>query len=247
MKPTELHSEPDVLIQAEQTPSPDSSVIIGFPGNGLVGTIAVSYLVDVLEFQQIGHIRSKFFPPMVLMSNGVISIPVRIYAKDKFIAILADIPIQPGLCYEVAKTLVSWFTSIFIKEIIVIAGIVTNEPEHRIFATVTEKDHLETLPEACIPLEIGNISGITGSILMEAKMQKIPGIGLLAETINAPDPRASASTISALNTYFSLDMDVSALLEQAESIEAQMHSLAEDVSNSNADDMQKREMLQMYG
>jgi uncharacterized protein len=70
---------------------------------------------------------------------------------------------------------------------------------------------------------------------------------LLAETINAPDPRASASTISVLNTYFSLDMDVSALLEQAENIEAQMHNLAEDVSNSNADDMQKREMLQMYG
>jgi len=247
MKPTALQPEPDVLIQAEQTPSPESTVIIGFPGNGLVGSIAVSYLIDVLEFEQIGYITSKLFPPVALMSNGVISVPVRIYAKDKFIAILADIPIQPALCYEVAKTLVSWFTSISIKEIVVIAGIITNETENRIFATVTEKELLGTLPETCIPLQIGNISGITGSILLEAKMKKIPGIGLLAETINVPDPRASASTISVLNTYFSLDMDVSDLLDQAESIESQMHSLAEDVSNNNTDDMQKREMLQMYG
>jgi uncharacterized protein len=184
---------------------------------------------------------------MALMSNGVISIPVRIYAKDKFIAILADIPIQSTLCYEMAKTLVSWFTSISVKQIIVIAGIVTNEPENRVFVTVTEEELLETLPEACIPLPVGNISGIAGSILIETKTNKIPGIGLLAEAINAPDPRASASIISVLNPYLSLDMDVSDLLEQAETIESQMHSLAEEVSNSNADDGQKREMLPMYG
>ena len=243
----ELPSEPDVLIQAEQTLPPESTVIIGFPGSGLVGSISVSYLIDVLEFEQIGHITSKWFPPMALMANGVISIPVRIYAKDKFIAILADIPIQSALCYEMAKTLVSWFISISVKQIIVIAGIVTNEPENRVFVAVTEQELLETLPEACIPLPVGNISGIAGSILVGAKTNKIPGIGLLAEAINAPDPRASASIISVLNPYLSLDMDVSDLLEQAESIESQMHNLAEEVSNSSADDMQKREMLPMYG
>jgi len=247
MKPMVLQSEPDVILQTEQNPSPESTVIIGFPGTGLVGSISVSYMVDVLEFEQIGHITSKWFPPMALMSEGVISVPVRIYAKDKFIAILADIPIQSTFCYEMAKTLVSWFNSISAKQIIVIAGIVTNEPEKRVFVTVTEKELLETLPEACIPLPVGNISGIAGSILIEAKTNKIPAIGLLAEAINAPDPRASAAIISVLNPYLSLDMDVSDLLEQAESIESQMHNLAEEISNNNADDGQKREMLPMYG
>ena len=247
MNPAVLQPEPDIFIQAEEVPSPGSTVIIGFPGSGLVGSISVSYLIDVLEFKLIGYITSKLFPPLALMSNGVISVPVRIYAKDKLVAILADIPIEPAICYEVAKTLVQWFTSISIQEIIVIAGIVTNDSENRIFATATEKELLEKLPEACIPLPIGNISGIAGSILLEAKIKKIPGFGLLAETINAPDPRASASTISVLNTYFPLNIDVSTLLEQAESIEAQMHSLAEEVSQHNTDDVQKREILSMYG
>ena len=247
MTPAVLQPESDVFIQAEEMPSPGSTVIIGFPGSGLVGSISVSYLIDVLEFKQIGYITSRFFPPMALMSNGVISVPVRIYAKDKFVAILADIPIQPAICYEVAKTLIQWFTLVSIQEIIVIAGIITNDSESRVFATVTEKELLEKLPETCVPLPIGNISGIAGSILVEAKINKIQGIGLLAETINAPDPRASASAISVLKTYFSLDIDVSALFEQAESIESQMHSLAEEVSQHNTDDMQKREILPMYG
>ena len=247
MKPMELQSEPDVILHVEQTPSPESTVIIGFPGSGLVGSISVSYMIDVLEFEQIGHITSKWFPPMALMAEGVISLPVRIYAKDTFVAILADIPIQTTLCYEMSKALISWFTSISAKQIIVIAGILTNELENRVFVTVTEKELLERLPEACIPLPIGNISGIAGSILIEAKTNKIPTIGLLAEAINAPDPRASASIISVLNPYLSLEMDVSDLLEQAENIESQMHNLAEEVSNTTADDGQKREMLPMYG
>ena len=247
MNPVVLQSEPDIFIQADEVPSPGSTVIIGFPGSGLVGSISVSYLVDILEFKLIGYITSKLFPPMALMSGGVISIPVRIYAKDKFLAILADIPIESAICYEIAKALIQWFTSISIQEIIVVAGIITNDSENRVFATVTEKELLEKLPEACVPLPIGNISGIAGSILLEAKINKIPGFGLLAETINAPDPRASASAILVLNTYFSLDIDVSALLEQAESIESQMHNLAEEVSHHNADDAQKREILPMYG
>ena len=172
-----LQQEPDVFIQAEQLPVPESTVIIGFPGSGLVGSISVSYLIDALEFEEIGHITSKFFPPMALMSDGVISVPVRIYAKDQFVAILADIPIQSAICYEISKTLVHWFVQISVKEIIVIAGIVTNDSESRVFATVTEKELLEKLPESCIPLPIGNISGIAGSILVEAKINKIPGIG----------------------------------------------------------------------
>jgi uncharacterized protein len=247
MKSVLVPPEPDVFIQANCVPSPESTVLIGFPGSGLAGSIAVSYIIDVMEFCQIGCITSKFFPPMALMANGVISMPVRIYTKDKYIAILADLPIQSAICYEVARTLIQWFESVSVKEIIVIAGIVTNENENRVFATVTEKELLEKLPEVCIPSPIGNISGIAGSILVEAKRRKIPGIGLLAEAINAPDPRASSSVVSALNTYLSLNVDVSELLAQADEIESQMHHLAEEVSSSNAYDTHKRETLPMYG
>jgi uncharacterized protein len=247
MDPILVPPEPDVFIQANCVPSPESTVLIGFPGSGLVGSIAVSYIIDIMDFCQIGYITSKFFPPMALMANGVISVPVRIYAKDKYIAILADLPIQSAVCYEVARTLLQWLESVSVKEIIVIAGIVTNEHENRVFATVTEKELLEKLPEVCIPSPMGNISGIAGSILVESKIRKIPGIGLLAEAIDAPDPRASSSAISVLNTYLSLNVDVSDLLEQADGIESQMHHLAEEVSNRNAYDTHKRETLPMYG
>ncbi|MBP9007653.1 MAG: PAC2 family protein, partial [Methanospirillum sp.] len=85
MTPSQI---PDVLVQARPLTSEGSAILIGFPGSGLVGSIALSYLVEKLGFDSIGTMTSKYFPPMAMMSEGVIAVPVRIYEKGKFVAIL---------------------------------------------------------------------------------------------------------------------------------------------------------------
>lgn len=241
-----MSQEPiDIKIFSKPLSTEDSSVLVGFPGSGLVGSIALQYLVEQLEFTQIGSMNSKYFPPLAMMNKGVINVPVRIYEKDALSVIVADIPIHPMICYEVANGIMDWLMPFGIREVVTIAGIITNEPEKRVFGVASADSALPRIQEKTLILPIGSISGIASSILTECKIRDIPAYGLLGETINAPDPRASAATIEVLNKMFDLSLDVQPLLEQAEEIEATMHKLAEQVQS--AENMPKKEQLPMYG
>jgi len=65
----------DIKVTARAPGGTDDTVLIGFPGSGLVGSIALQYLVEQMEFEQIGAITSKYFPPVALIAKGVISRP----------------------------------------------------------------------------------------------------------------------------------------------------------------------------
>ncbi|MDN7025199.1 proteasome assembly chaperone family protein [Methanoculleus sp. FWC-SCC1] len=236
----------DIKVIARDLGSAEKSVLIGFPGSGLVGSIALQYLVEQMEFEQIGSITSKYFPPVALMAKGVISAPVRLYEKDSLAAIVSDVPIHPMICYEVANGIMNWLVQYNLREIVMIAGITTNEPEKRVFGVATNQNVLEKIAENTIILPMGSISGIAASILTECKTRGIPGMGLLGETVNTPDPRSSASTIEVLNKIYSLGLDVQPLLDQAVEIEAAMAQIAEQVQKTETA-QPKREQLPMYG
>ncbi|MGA2161423.1 MAG: proteasome assembly chaperone family protein [Methanoregula sp.] len=222
-----------------------AAVLMGFPGSGLVGTIALQYLVDQLEFELAGTMTSRYFPPLAMMNKGVINDPVRLYMKNDITAIVADIPIHPMICYEISNGILDWLEPYKPKEVLTIAGIVTNEPEKRVFGVATTTEALQRIQDHTIVLPIGSISGIASSILIGCKIRGIPAYGLLGETVNAPDPRSSAATIEVLNKMYNLGLDVKPLLEQAEEIEQSFHKLSEEVQQS-ADTTPKKD-LPMYG
>jgi uncharacterized protein len=231
-------------------PLPENgAVLLGFPGSGLVGTIALQYMVDQLEFEQIGSMTSRYFPPLAMMNKGLINDPVRIYAKKygdvNLAAIVADIPVAPPICYEIANGIMEWLEPFKPKEVLTIAGIVTNEPEKRVFSVATTPEALQRIQDHTLVLPIGSISGIASSILTECKARNIAAIGLLGETVNAPDPRASAATIEVLNKMYNLALEVQPLIEQAVEIEQSMGKLAEEVQQSA--ETTPRKDLPMYG
>jgi uncharacterized protein len=234
----------EIKIISKPLSGPETTILIGFPGSGLVGSIALQYLVDQMEFEHIGNVTSKYFPPLAMMAKGVINVPVRFYEKDSFMAIVADIPIHPMICYEVANGLLDWITQFDIKEVVTIAGIITNEVEKRVFGVATNEVTLGLIEDKTIILPMGSISGIAGSLLTECKVRGIPAIGLLGETVNTPDPRAAAATLAVLNTMYDLDVDIEPLLEQATEIEAAMQKMAEQVEKT--EQMPKKDQLPMY-
>jgi uncharacterized protein len=238
-------SSGDLKIFSKPLPSEGTAVLMGFPGSGLVGTIALQYLVDNLEFDLIGTITSKYFPPLAMMNRGVINDPVRVYTKNDLAAIVADIPIHPMICYEVSNGILDWLTPFKPKEVLTIAGIITNEPDKRVFGVATTTEALSRIQDHTLVLPIGSISGIASSILTECKIRGIPGYGLLGETVNAPDPRSSAATIAVLNKMYNLSLDVQPLIEQAVEIEQSMQKISEEVQQSA--ETTPRKDLPMYG
>jgi uncharacterized protein len=240
----EMKPRKDIYITSKPLPD-NGAVLLGFPGSGLVGTIALQYMVDQLEFEQIGSITSRYFPPLAMMNRGIVNDAVRIYQKGNISAIVADIPIHPTICYEISNGLIDWLSHYKPKEILTIAGIITNEPEKRVFGVATSTEALQRIQDHTLLLPIGSISGIASSLLMECKIRNIPAFGLLGETVNAPDPRASAATIEVLNKLYDLNLDTKPLIEQAVEIEQSMGKLAEEVQQS-ADTAPKKDLI-MYG
>jgi uncharacterized protein len=241
----EMIPKKDINVISKPLPLDNTSVLIGFPGSGLVGTIALQYMVDQLGFEQIGTMTSKFFPPLAMMNKGVINDPVRIYLKNDIAAIVADIPIHPMICYETSRDIVTWIEQFHPKEVLTIAGIITNEPEKRVFGVATTEDALKRIEDHTLLLPIGSISGIASSLLTECKARGIPGYGLLGETVNAPDPRASAATIEVLNKLYNLGLDMQPLIDQAVEIEQSMQKISDEVQQS-AEQSPKKDLI-MYG
>lgn len=241
----EMIPKKNINVISKPLPLDITSVLIGFPGSGLVGTIALQYMVDQLEFEQIGTMTSKFFPPLAMMNKGVINDPVRIYLKNNIAAIVADIPIHPMICYETSRDIVNWLEPFHPKEVLTIAGIITNEPEKRVFGVATTTEALKRIEEHTLLLPIGSISGIASSLLTECKARGIPGYGLLGETVNAPDPRSSAATIEVLNKMYNLSLDMQPLIDQAVEIEQSMQKISDEVQQSS-EQSPKKDLI-MYG
>ncbi len=237
----------DIRIKADPSGKRYDTALIGFPGSGLVGSISIQYLVDNADFEYIGSITSKYFPPIVMMMEGLVNAPLRIYEKDSMVAFVSDIPIHPTICYELSNSIVEWLKGREVGEIDVVAGIVTNTFEKRVFGVATEPALLDKIRDHTDILSMGSISGIPGSILSECKATDIPCLGLLGESVNNPDPRAAVSVLEVLNKIYDLKVDVEPLLEQAEEIEATMQKISEQVQKTEDQQLPKKEHLPMYG
>ncbi len=242
----------EVQVRAEKPQSENPVVIEGFPGIGLIGNIASQYVINKLEMDYLGAIDSRFFPPMSVLVGGLAHLPVRIYEKEDLgvVVVSSDIPVHPAASYDLARGIVSWAESIGAKEMVCLAGITVMGEEQRVFGAATTEEMLERIKGQVEVFEFGTISGISGSVMNECLLRKMPAICLLGETHSmAPDPRAAVVTVKMLNTLYGLNVDTTELEERAEEIEFQMQKLAEQVQSSSAEEVPGRKELQfpMYG
>ncbi len=238
-----------VKIISEPLRSKNPIVIEGFPGTGLVGNIACQHIIEEMGMKYVGSIDSKYFPPLAVLFNGIVYMPVRIYEAPKkdIIVVISDIPIHPTASYDLSKVMVEWMVSIQAKNIVSIAGIATTTGMRRVFGGATNNEMLEKIKDKTEIFQVGTISGISGSILTECFIRKIPAISLLGETPGPnPDPRAAVEVLTVLNNIFGLSINTEKLINQAEQIELELSKLAEQVKTTETPMPPKKE-FPMYG
>ena len=205
-----------------------NTAIEAFPGVGLVGHIAGSYMISALSMEMIGYITSDKLPPLSIVFEGDVIPPLRIYKHDSLVLFIADVPIPSETVYEITRDIAEFMKKKGIKKSISLAGIGTGKQGEKVYAAATDKKYLEELEIE--PLKIGSIVGASGSLLLECKRLDIPAIGLLAETFgNVPDPRASAMLVEALGKILDLKIDVTPLLEEAQEVEQRYEQMLEEM------------------
>jgi uncharacterized protein len=243
-----LEPEQFVKIINEPLKSKNPLVIAGFPGIGLVGNITCQHIIEELGMKYVGSIDSRYFPPLAVLFNGIITLPVRIYesAKNNIVVVISDIPIHPTASYDISKALIDWMQSIKAKNILSIAGIATTTGERRVFGGATSAEMLEKIKDKTEIFQVGTISGISGSIMTECFLRNLPAVSLLGETPGPnPDPRAAVEVLTVINKIFDLSIDTEKLSSQAEQIELELSKLAEQVKTTESP-LPKKE-FPMYG
>ncbi|MBD3191864.1 MAG: hypothetical protein GF308_14550 [Candidatus Heimdallarchaeota archaeon] len=208
------------------------TVLVGFPGMGLTGSIASSHMSEQLEFETVGYIKGTAIPPVSVFLDGYLRYPYRIMGKEgKDIAIfIGESAVSPQGAYHMAQAITRWTEKHGASEIITLDGFgyMNKDDEGKVYM-VAEPEIKKRAEKIDIPpLKSGYITGFAGAILNEAIISDLDGYALLVGTRpELPDPGGAAELVQAINKLKGFDIDVESLLEQAETIKKKLAELAD--------------------
>lgn len=117
--------EPRVKIMQSRKKLNSPILFTAFPGPGLVGCIAASYIINKSRMTQIGCIESEFVVPGVVHAEGRIRHPFRLYSNTEgtICVLVCEAPIMIQGMYLILDSIVKWALYNKVKKIIVLDGI----------------------------------------------------------------------------------------------------------------------------
>ena len=108
------------------------TIIEGFPGFGLVGTIATEFLIKHLNAKQIGWIRMTEIPPVIAVHEGEAVEPLGIfYSKEKNLIILHALTNVQGFEWGISDILMKIYKDLGAKEMISLEGVGSEIPKEK--------------------------------------------------------------------------------------------------------------------
>ena len=228
---------------------PKNCILIeGFPGFGLVGTIAGEFLLEHLQVEQIGKIIFDEMPAMVAIHEGKVIEPLGIFYNKKYnIVLLHAITASAGMEWKLSDMVTDLSKQLSVKEIICLEGVGSSEETStsRVFFYANNDNGKGKFRKIGVePLKEGIIIGVTGSVLLRA--EKVPVSCIFAEThTTLPDSKAAAKVIEVLDKYLGLKVDYKPLLEQAEKFEEKLKGLLSE--SQKAQELSEKKKLSYVG
>ena len=207
---------------------PNNPVLIeGLPGLGLVGKIAIRYLIKKLKAAKFAHLYSPHFPYFVLVNKkgnvrllrGAFYFWKNSNGPNDLILFTGDSQSQTieGQ-YEIADRMLDFAQKHNVKTIVTIGGYrMETKDKPSVFAAATDKELLNiALDAGAVVSSSGSpIVGTAGLILGLARFRRISAVCLLGETRGyLPDPLAARSVLEVLKTAFNFDVDLEGLNEE---------------------------------
>jgi len=203
--------------------------IEGFPGLGMVGSIATKYLVKHLNAKKLAVMYSPHFPYHVIVSKkgGARLLRGEFYfwknttGKNDIIFLTGDSQAQTieGQ-FEVANSILDFVEKKKVETIITIGGYRSEiEGSPKVVAVSTNPALFERATKAkAVASEVGTpIVGTAGLLLGLAKFRKIDAVCLLGETRGyLPDPKTAKSVIAVLQGILGITVDLKGLDEEIE-------------------------------
>lgn len=237
---------PTKILVTKKIQVKDAVLLVGLPGIGLVGKISLDYLLKELKPDKIAEIYSDSFPPSVHTKNSKVHlIKNEIYylkfKKQEFFFLVG--PVQPTLDfkvgssqehYEFAETMISFFKSVGVIEIITLAGINIGEKRMNVKPKAIVAGTDDVIIKKWKNLgakedkKEGLISGAAGLLVGIGKLHKLTGACLMGET-NAQlvygDQGSAKAIIDLLKKRFGFKVKMKSIEKEAKEIESAFNDL----------------------
>jgi len=202
-------------------------LVMGFPGTGLVGSIAASHLVDTLKLEFVGYITSPDFAPLAAIHNYTPMPAVRIHysPKHNIVVILSEMTIPVALSLQLAEKIHAFSKSLGVSSIISLGGISLKETPNQVYAIATDQKLIQPLLSKKIakPIRDGATTGVSGILLSMGSVEKFQVLSLLAESAEEyVDPSAASNILNVLSSMLNVKIDTSRLDEEAEELIVEM-------------------------
>lgn len=231
----------DTYIKELKEVEPKNPILIeGLPGLGLVGKIAIRYLIKKLKAKKFAHLYSPHFPYFVLVNKkgnvrllrGTFYLWENKKGQNDLVLFTGDSQSQTieGQ-YEIADRMIDFSQKYNVKTIVTIGGYrMETKEKPNVFAAAIDQELLDKALEAGAALSNSGspIVGTAGLILGLARFKKISALCLLGETRGyLPDPLAARSVLEVLKSTFDFDLDLNGLNEEIAKAETMVTRLQE--------------------
>ncbi|MEM5814269.1 MAG: proteasome assembly chaperone family protein [Candidatus Aenigmatarchaeota archaeon] len=238
------------IITSEKPKLKNPICVVGLPGIGHIGRIAVDYLVHELKAKKFAELYSPFFFPFVIIHEDKIHTLRNEFfyyknprGRDLILLIGDSQTYDPKGHYEVSGKIVDYVKGLGCKEIITIGGFstgrVTEKP--KVFGVVCEDGQSKELAKYGVEMkvsgQIGTIVGAAGLIAGIGNLRGLKTYTLLGETSGFPivtDPNAAGAVLETLQKILGIKVDLGKLKEKVE----QMHEFIKKLSELQSQAME---------
>ncbi len=213
-------------------------LIVGLPGIGNVGKIAVDFLIEEFKAERVCEVISNEYPHAVFVNEkNLVELPkidifkARLGKRDVLI-LTGDVqPINERSCYDFCDIILSFFKKLNGKLVLTVGGIGLNEiPEKpSVYITGTNekivKKYMVDGVKKNIWGVVGPIIGVAGVILGIADRKNIEAVCYLAQTFGHPTYvgiKGSKEVLHVLGKIFNFKINIKKLDVEISKIEEEV-------------------------
>jgi uncharacterized protein len=215
-----LFKESDIVIVEEKTVKTNKPILLtGFQDLGMIGISAIAYIINRLNMEAVGYLRSGFIPTVKVIVGPEFKTanPFRIFKNRSgdLLALLNDIPIgMIGLSpifNGMGRALAEWFHKKEVRLVVALGSYpAQSEKNLSLVAFSNDPEMLEELKKLDIkPLQQGVVGGLIVSIIDECIERKIPWVMLFAPTkkMGEADETGVKMLVDGLNKLIGLNIE----------------------------------------
>lgn len=213
-------------------------LVVGLPGVGNIGRIAVGYLASELGGKMFATLHSEWFFPFVmihdkskinLLKNEFYYVKAKGKGQRDLVLLVGDCQsLSPQGHYEVVQNILDFSAKLGVKEIVTVGGLATGELESsdKVIGAVSDDTVMKKYAGYGIDFnagaKVGYIVGAAGLTLGLGNEQGMKGICLLGQTSGFPivtDPKAAENVLRVVVKMFGLKLNMGKLQKKVDEME----------------------------